>query len=68
MGSKGGLEAAVHSMRSYIEGYGHIEEFCCFKIDIKILLMNVIERYSPPSSSRVSRLSDLGRVVISICL
>ena len=66
MGVKGGLEAAVHSICSYIEEYGHIEEWCCFKIDIKMLLMSVIERYSP-SSSRVFRFSGLGKVVILMC-
>ena len=42
---KSELEASVHSIRSYIEEYGHIEELCCFNIDIKMVLMNVIERY-----------------------
>ena len=67
MGVKGGLEAVVHSIRSYIEEYGHIEELCCFKIDINMLLMSAIERYFSTVFIKSFQISGLGKVVILIC-
>ena len=35
VGTKGGLEAAVHTARTFIQDYGQDENFCCLKIDMK---------------------------------
>ena len=34
VGLKGGLEAAIHSMRSFIDATSAREDFCCLKIDM----------------------------------
>ena len=35
VGTKGGLEAAVHTARTFIQDHGQDENFCCLKIDMK---------------------------------
>jgi len=35
VGVRGGLEAAVHSLRSFITAHGHKEDLCCLKLDMR---------------------------------
>ena len=65
VGVKGGLEAAIHSVSTFIENNGHKEDLCYFKIDMRNAF-NECHRhvFFEAIRTRTVRLSGLGWMVL----